>query len=51
MRDFRTMQIAGFQNHLLFYRVERDRSVLRVVHILHGAREMEGLLGDALCDE
>jgi toxin ParE1/3/4 len=40
--DLRRISIAGFPKHLLFYRFERG--VVLILRVVHGARDLEGLL-------
>ncbi|MCA9774505.1 MAG: type II toxin-antitoxin system RelE/ParE family toxin [Myxococcales bacterium] len=44
LRDLRSWAIRGFENHLIFYRVNDDG--LEVVRVLHGARDIGVELGD-----
>ena len=46
LEGLRSISIAGFPSHLLFYLCDRESSELRVVHVLHGARDLKDLLGD-----
>ena len=39
----RVWSIAGFPNHLIFYRPESDR--LRIIRVMHGAQDWELLFG------
>jgi hypothetical protein len=31
--------------HLLFYRFEAESQIVKVIHVIHGARDIDGLLG------
>jgi plasmid stabilization system protein ParE len=41
LRDVRRLQIDGFPNHSLFYRV--DGQTVHILYMLHGARDIEAL--------
>ena len=40
LRKLRSFRVKGFENYLIFYIPLRDG--IEVLHILHGARELEG---------
>jgi plasmid stabilization system protein ParE len=40
----RRIAVPGFPRHLIFYEHLSDDAVIRVVHVLHGARDIEALL-------
>jgi len=42
--NLRRIAVPGFPQHLIFYQDEHEQGFVRVVHILHGARDIEGLL-------
>ena len=42
--DTRVWRVAGFPNHLIFYRPESEQ--LKIIRVLHGARDWETLLGE-----
>jgi toxin ParE1/3/4 len=42
-RRLRRWPVKGFENWLIFY--QRKRNGIEVVHIIHGARDIETLLG------
>jgi toxin ParE1/3/4 len=42
LHDLRRTAIPGFPKHLLFYRF--DRGVVLILRVVHGARDLEGLL-------
>lgn len=44
LRDIRIWHIAGFRNHLIYYR-EIDEGVL-VVRVLHAARDSDAIFGE-----
>lgn len=44
LRDVRSWHIAGFENYLIFYR--RVASGIQVIHVYHGARDIEALFGE-----
>ena len=46
---YRRISIRGFPKHLLFFRVQED--VVRVVRILHGARDLRSLLAAEIQDQ
>ncbi|MGC2636735.1 MAG: type II toxin-antitoxin system RelE/ParE family toxin [Acidobacteriaceae bacterium] len=44
LKNLRRAAVPGFARHLIFYEHLRDQGILRVVHVLHGARDIESLL-------
>jgi toxin ParE1/3/4 len=42
LAGLRWAKVTGFPNHLVFFRIEAD--CLIVMRVLHGARDLEGLL-------
>ena len=46
LAGLRWIFVPGFPRHLLFYRCEPDRQTVLVVHVLHGARDLESLLSE-----
>lgn len=38
--------VPGFSKHMVFYRYDREREAVLIVQVLHGARDLEGILGD-----
>jgi len=44
LRSLRSRRVRGFHNYLVFYRFT-DTEV-EVVRVLHGARDLEGILGE-----
>lgn len=43
--NLRRWRIQGFENHLVFYRLAEEG--IDVIRVLHGARDIESILGDA----
>ena len=41
-------KVAGFPNHLLFYRY--DENTVEVLHVYHGKQDIDGRLGDDYVD-
>jgi len=46
LTGLRWLSIPGFSKHMVFYRYSHDEKILRVVHVIHGARDLEYLLND-----
>jgi plasmid stabilization system protein ParE len=46
LRLLRRLPVPGFESHLVFYQYRREEQVVRVVHVLHGARDIENVLID-----
>lgn len=44
LRNLRRMPVPGFHRHLIFYEDLREQNLIRVVHILHGARDIEAVI-------
>jgi toxin ParE1/3/4 len=44
LSDVRSWVVTGFKNHIIFYREIEDG--IEVVRVLHGARDIEAVLGD-----
>jgi len=42
-RRLRRWSVKGFENWLIFYQASRDG--VEIVHVMHGARDIESLLG------
>ncbi len=42
LAELRVFTVRGFPNHLVFYDI--DGCMLRVVHVLHGGRDLDRLL-------
>jgi toxin ParE1/3/4 len=45
LREVRSWRISGFGNYLVFYRAVGGG--IQVIHVLHGARDIERLLGES----
>lgn len=48
LSNLRRMAIPGFGRHWIFYEVRSADGVILVVHILHGARDVETQLSDQM---
>jgi toxin ParE1/3/4 len=44
MGEIRQWRIKDFQDYLIFYRIQDDR--VEILRILHGARDLEGILSN-----
>jgi toxin ParE1/3/4 len=44
LRNVRSFRVSGFGNYLIFYRAVGEG--IQVLHIYHGARDLEALFGD-----
>ena len=44
LRELRKLHIAGFPNHLIVYRFDAPSNTIFILHVLHGAREIDSLL-------
>jgi toxin ParE1/3/4 len=44
LKNLRRMAVPRFPRHLIFYQYLRQESLVRIVHVLHGARDTEALL-------
>jgi plasmid stabilization system protein ParE len=44
LAGIRWVPVPGFPKHLIFYRYFPEQELLRVIHVLHGARDLEALL-------
>ena len=44
LRQLRRLPVPGFGSHLVFYQYIRKERAVRVVHVLHGARDIETIL-------
>jgi toxin ParE1/3/4 len=51
LANLRWIFISGFPKHMVFYRYEREKCVLLIVQVLHGARNLELMLLDDLSEE
>jgi|SRR5690348_14956202 plasmid stabilization system protein ParE len=43
LRDLRRIRVSGFP-HLIFYRYLPEKAVIQIVHVVHGARDIEAVL-------
>ncbi|HEY2587691.1 MAG TPA: type II toxin-antitoxin system RelE/ParE family toxin [Tepidisphaeraceae bacterium] len=43
LKEIRKRAVAGFPNHLVFYRIDAD--MVEIVRVLHGARDLPSVLG------
>ena len=43
LKDVRSWHVAGFDNYLIFYRIVAEG--IQVLHVYHGARDIEALFG------
>ncbi|WP_446745250.1 type II toxin-antitoxin system RelE/ParE family toxin [Silvibacterium acidisoli] len=46
LQAMRRIPVPGFPQHLIFYRHIREENLVLIVHVLHGARDIEELLGN-----
>lgn len=46
LAGLRTIPVEGFPNHLLFYVYSAEPQRVDILSVLHGARDVEKLLGD-----
>jgi plasmid stabilization system protein ParE len=46
LRNLRRVSIPKFPKHLMFYEYLREERLVCIVHVIHGARDVEGLLAD-----
>ncbi|MGH9586942.1 MAG: type II toxin-antitoxin system RelE/ParE family toxin [Acidobacteriaceae bacterium] len=44
LKGLRRTSASGFPQHLVFYRYSHDPQTIRIVHVLHGARDIEAVL-------
>ena len=44
LKGVRSWRVSGFDNYLIFYRPTADG--IQVLHVFHGARDIEALLGE-----
>jgi plasmid stabilization system protein ParE len=45
LEDLRRLSIDGFPMHFLLYRFEVESRIVKVIHVIHGARDLDALLG------
>lgn len=48
LRRLRRISVSGFPQHLVFYRYIHEQRIVHIVHVLHGARDIEALLSPQL---
>ena len=41
LREMRWLPIAGFPKHIVFYIFAAEKHVVRIVHVIHGARDLK----------
>jgi toxin ParE1/3/4 len=46
LADLRWILVPDFPKHMIFYRFSPRDSVIRIVQVLHGARDLETILGE-----
>ncbi len=46
LHGMRRIPVPGFPKHLVFYLFVREEHIVRIVHVLHGARDLETFLLD-----
>lgn len=44
LKTLRRIPVPGFRRHLIFYQYSREESLVRVVQVLHGARNLQSIL-------
>lgn len=44
LQGMRWIPVSGFPKHIVFYLIVAEERVVRIVHILHGARDLEAFL-------
>lgn len=44
LQNLRRILVPGFSRHLVFYEYLREKRTVRIVHVIHGARDIESLL-------
>ena len=47
LAELRWLAVPGFRRHLIFFRYEQAESIVLVVQVLHGARNLESAMGIA----
>jgi plasmid stabilization system protein ParE len=48
LSDLRWIFVPGFPRHMVFYRFSPDESIIRVVQVLHGTRNLETILDESV---
>ena len=46
LTGLRWILVPGFPKHMVFYRYQPQEQIILVVHVLHGARDLETVLGE-----
>jgi toxin ParE1/3/4 len=46
LANVRWILVPGFPKHLIFYRYSPDDQAVLIIHVLHGARDVESLLDE-----
>lgn len=46
LSGLRWIFVPGFPKHMIFYRYSEPENILLVVHVLHGARDLETVLSE-----
>jgi len=44
LANLRWINVPGFPRHMIFYRYLSDEQIVLIIHVLHGARNLETLL-------
>jgi plasmid stabilization system protein ParE len=44
LRELRKLHVEDFPNHLILYRFDASSRTIFIVHVLHGARDIDSLL-------
>jgi plasmid stabilization system protein ParE len=47
LQQVRWIPVAGFPKHSVFYRYEAEQSIVRIVQVVHGARDLEAVFGNS----
>lgn len=47
LAGLRWTQVPGFPRHMIFYRYSPQERILLIVHVLHGARDLEAILSES----
>jgi plasmid stabilization system protein ParE len=46
LREMRWLPVAGFPKHIVFYIFAAKKQFVRIVHVIHGARDLEAFFDD-----
>ncbi len=46
LRGLRRLAVQGFPKHLVFYLYKKDEQLVRIVDVVHGARNLNSLFSD-----